>query len=125
MAVNSAAPGNPSMSDLPVCLTKLQRQDQQEDKKRSASDQIELPSSEERPSSHVNSDDLFDQCTAIFRVPLWRAVELLVQAGVAEDGLHVFSGLGEGDGFYELLGVAVFALRQPFVDSLRTSVVGG
>jgi len=34
---------------------------------------------------------------------LWRPVELAIHVGVAQDGLEVIAGFGEGDGFYELL----------------------
>jgi hypothetical protein len=49
---------------------------------------------------------------------LWRPVKLLVHAGVAQDGLDILAGLGEGDGLDELLRVAIFPLAQPVIDAV-------
>src|ERR1700687_2707359 len=56
---------------------------------------------------------------------LRRPVKLAVHIRVAQDGLHVFAGFGEGDGLDELLRIAVVTLSQPVSDAVGAGVVGG
>src|SRR5450755_3065215 len=58
-------------------------------------------------------------------VGLWRPVKLAIHTGVAQDGLHIFAGLGKGDGLDEFLGIAVVALSQPVSYAVGAGVVGG
>src|SRR5581483_513640 len=53
------------------------------------------------------------------------AVELAVHVSVAQDILDVFARLGEGNGFDELLGIAVLTLAHPVMHAIGTGVVGG
>lgn len=46
------------------------------------------------------------------------AVELLVDAGVAHDGLDVFAGFGEWDRLDKLRRIAILALPHPFLDTV-------
>ena len=50
---------------------------------------------------------------------LWRPVQLPVDIGVTENGLHVFPGLGKRDGLHKFLGIPVFPLSQPVIHPSR------
>src|SRR5208283_4679863 len=54
---------------------------------------------------------------------LRRLVELPVHVRVAQNGLHVFAGFGEGDGFHKLRRIAIMALAQPIFHAIRTGIV--
>src|SRR6185437_6655176 len=52
-------------------------------------------------------------------------VELTVDLLVADDGLDVIPGLGEGDGFDKFVHAAVFAVALPVGDAAVSSIIGG
>src|SRR6202158_4548374 len=56
---------------------------------------------------------------------LRRPVKLAVHIRIAQDGLHVFAGFGEGDGLDELLRIAGVALSQPVSYAVAAGIVGG
>src|SRR5712691_4963200 len=58
-------------------------------------------------------------------VSLGSAIELFVDAGVAQNCLHVIAGLSKWDGFHELGRVAILALSHPFLDAIGPRVVSG
>src|SRR5450432_1720985 len=66
-----------------------------------------------------------DPWESVARLFLWSAVQLAIDAGIPHDGLHVFPGFGERDGFHEFGGIAVGPLSYPFLDAVGAGVVGG
>ena len=52
-------------------------------------------------------------------------VELFVNGGVAHDGLNVLAGFSERNRFDEFWRIAIGTLSHPFLDPVRSRVVGG
>src|SRR5580704_5978207 len=55
--------------------------------------------------------------------PLRCSVHLLIDLGVAHDGLHVVTCFGKGDRLDELFHVAIVARRTPIFHAVRAGIV--